>query len=114
MNVSEAIRTKRAVRQYQGKPLPEEAVFTILNAGRRAQSSKNTQPWQFIAIRDRRRLEKLAECGTYASHLSGAALGVAILTPDPSQRFSILFDVMSPVIQVLGELFAGVDGDVFR
>jgi len=92
MNVSEAIRTKRAVRQYQGKPLPEEAVFTILNAGRRAQSSKNTQPWQFIAIRDRRRLEQLAECGTYASHLSGAALGVAILTPDPSQRFSILFD----------------------
>jgi nitroreductase len=92
MKVSEAIRKKRAVRQYQGKPLPDEAVVAILKAGRRAQSSKNTQPWHFIAIRDRQRLKQLAELGTYAGHLSGAALGVAILTPDPSQRFSIMFD----------------------
>jgi nitroreductase len=92
MNVSEAIRKKRAVRHYQDKPLPEETVHAILNAGRRAQSSKNTQPWHFIAIQDRHRLEKLAECGTYAGHLAGSAFGVAILTPDPAQRFSIMFD----------------------
>jgi nitroreductase len=30
--------------------------------------------------------------GTYAGHLAGAALGVAILTPDPASRFSVLFD----------------------
>lgn len=92
MNVSEAIRTKRAVRQFQDRPLPREAILTILNAGRRAQSSKNTQPWQFIAITDKVLLAALAETGTYASHLAGAALGVAILTPDPASRFSIMFD----------------------
>lgn len=92
MDVAEAIRTKRAVRQFQDKPLTEEAVRIILNAGRRAQSSKNTQPWQFIAIQDRTTLSGLSECGTFAGHLAGAALGVAILTPDPEQRFSILFD----------------------
>lgn len=92
MNVAETIRTKRAVRQYQDKPLPEESVGAILNAGRRAQSSKNTQPWQFIAVQERSTLRALSECGTSAGHLSGAALGVAILTPDPDQRFSILFD----------------------
>jgi nitroreductase len=92
VNVSEAIRKKRAVRRFQDRPLPEEAVIAILHAGRRAQSSKNTQPWHFLAVQDRQRLEQLAECGTYASHLAGAALGVAILTPDPAQRFSIMFD----------------------
>jgi len=92
MNVFEAIRTKRAVRQFQDKAIPEEAMLTILNAGRRAQSSKNTQPWRFIAITDRTVLKALAETGTYASHLTGAALGVAILTPDPASRFSIMFD----------------------
>lgn len=92
MNVSDAIRTKRAVRQFKDEPLPEEAVLAILNAGRRAQSSKNTQPWQFIAIRKRETLQALSQCGTYASHLAGAALGVVILTPDPAQRFSIMFD----------------------
>lgn len=92
MQVTQAIRTKRAVRSFNDRPLSEEAVMTILNAGRRAQSAKNRQPWRFIAIQDRSRLEALSECGTYAGHMAGAALGIAILTPDPAQRWSIMFD----------------------
>ena len=92
MQVSQAIRTKRAVRSFTDEPLEDEAVEAILHAGRRAQSAKNSQPWQFIAIRDRDRLIALSECGTYAGHLAGAALGIAILTPDPDQRWSIMFD----------------------
>jgi len=93
MNVSEAIRMKRAVRQFQDKPLPEEAVQAILNAGRRAQSSKNTQPWHFVAVRDKTTLKALSECGAYATHLAGAALGIAILHSDPTERFQIMFDI---------------------
>jgi nitroreductase len=92
MDVSTAIHLKRAVRQFKDEQLPEEAVTAILNAGRRSQSSKNTQPWNFIAIRDKTQLKRLSECGTWAGHLAGAALGVAILIPDPSERFQILFD----------------------
>jgi|SRR5271157_147355 len=93
MDVSDAIRTKRAVRQFQEKPLPEGVVHKILNAGRRAQSSKNNQPWQFIAVREKGILEALSGTGTYASHLAGAALGVAILAPNPDDKFQTLFDV---------------------
>lgn len=92
MQVSEAIRLKRAVRSFTEEPIPEESVQAILNAGRRAQSAKNRQQWQFIAITKREILEQLSELGTYAGHLAGAALGVAILTPDPAQRWSIMFD----------------------
>ena len=92
MDVSEAIRTKRAVRQFRSDPLLDDAVRAILNAGRRAQSAKNTQPWQFIAIRDKEILKALSECGTWAGHLAGAALGVAILTPDPTAKFQTMFD----------------------
>ncbi len=92
MNVSDAIRLKRAVRKFQDKQLPEEAIRVILNAGRRSQSSKNEQGWQFIAIRDKATLKALSECGTYAGHLAGAAMGVAIVTPNPEGRFQDLFD----------------------
>jgi len=92
MNISEAIRMKRAVRQFADKPLPKDVIHTILNAGRRAQSSKNTQAWQFIAIQDKATLKALSECGTWAGHLAGATLGVAILTPDPMEKFQIMFD----------------------
>ena len=92
MNVSEAIRTKRAIRKFQDKPLPEDVVKAILNAGRRSQSSKNEQGWQFIAIRDKSILKALSECGQWAGHLAGAALAVAILTPDPTAKFQTMFD----------------------
>ena len=92
MNVSDAIRLKRAVRKFQDKPLPEEIVHAILNAGRRSQSSKNEQTWHFIAIRDKSILKALSECGEWAKHLAGAALGVAILTPDPTAKFQTMFD----------------------
>ncbi len=92
MNVSEAIRAKRAVRKFLENPLPDEAVRAILNAGRRSQSSKNGQAWQFIAIRDRDTLKALSTCGEWAGHLAGAALGVAILTPNPAEKFQTMFD----------------------
>ena len=85
MNVAEAIRTKRAVRQFTDQPLPDDAIRAILNAGRRSQSSKNTQPWQFVAIRDKNMLKQLSECGAYAGHLAGAALGVAIISPEATE-----------------------------
>jgi nitroreductase len=92
MNVYDAIRAKRAIRHFQDKPLPDEVVQQILNAGRLSQSSKNTQPWRFVAVRDRAILEALSKTGTWAGHLAGAAMGVAILTPNPDEKFQTLFD----------------------
>jgi nitroreductase len=83
---------KRAVRDFADQPIPKDHIDRILNAGRRAQSAKNRQPWEFIAIQDRTVLETLSGLGTWAGHLAGAALGVAILTPDPAIRWSIMFD----------------------
>ena len=93
MDVSTAIRYKRAVREFTSQPLQESDMLTILNAGRRAQSSKNTQPWYFIAITDKAILKALAECGASASHLAGAAMGVAIVHPDPAEKFQTMFDI---------------------
>jgi len=94
MNVLDAIRLKRSVRRFTSDPLPDDAVRSILNAGRRAQSSKNTQPWQFVAVTDRDILSQLSRTGDFAGHLAGAALGVMIVTPDdPERREWLMFDV---------------------
>jgi nitroreductase len=92
MQVQEAIRLKRAIRDFRPEPLPPQAIDAILYAGRRAQSAKNRQVWHFLAITERDTLQSLSKLGHFAGHLAGAALGVCILTPDPAQRWSILFD----------------------
>jgi nitroreductase len=92
MNVTDAIQTKRAVREFKDQRLDPDEVSSILYAGRRAQSAKNMQPWHFIAIQERANLKALSELGDFAGHLAGAALGVAIITPHPDVRFSIMLD----------------------
>lgn len=83
MNVGDAIRGKRAVRHFADRPLPEEVARRILDAGRRAQSSKNSQPWDFVAVRDKETLQALSRCGQSMGHVAGAALCVCLVTPSP-------------------------------
>jgi nitroreductase len=91
-----AIQTRRSVRAYQDRPLEAAHVDRILRAGRRAASSKNQQRRAFVVVRDRERLQALSKVGDYASPLAGAAMGVALVTEDPSTArapLSIYFDV---------------------
>lgn len=92
MEVSQAIKMKRAVREFADELIPEQQLMQVVNAGRRAQSSKNTQPWHFIVVRDRDTLVELSTLGQFAKQLAHAAAAIVILTPDPAERWSIMFD----------------------
>ncbi len=68
----------------------------ILHAGRRSGSSKNLQRWAFIVCRDREHLRELSVVGPWAAHLAGAAVGIALVTPDPAAAdapLSVMFDL---------------------
>lgn len=93
MNVSEAIRTKRANRLFTAQPISDELIEMILKAGRRAQSSKNGQAWKFLAITNREKLVEFSQCGHFAGHIAGAALAIALLSPDPTEKFQTMFDL---------------------
>jgi nitroreductase len=91
-----AIRTRRVVRRFADRPLAAEHLERILQAGRHANSSKNLQRWSFIVCRDRQHLRELAAVGPFAAHLAGAAVGIALVTPDPrgaDAPLSVLFDL---------------------
>jgi nitroreductase len=91
-----AISRKRAIRKFTGRPLEPEHLDRILHAGRRAGSSKNLQRWAFIVCRDRGHLRELSVVGPWAGHLAGAAVGIALVTPDPGAAdapLSVMFDL---------------------
>ena len=81
--VWQTIAEVRVVREFADRPLDPDHLERILRAGRRAGSSKNLQRWTFIVVRDRGRLQELAKVGPWAGHLAGAAVGIALVTPDP-------------------------------
>ena len=96
MSAWQAVSSKRMVREFADRPLDPEHLVRILNAGRRAASSKNLQRWEFIVCRDREHLRELAAVGTWADHLAGAAVGIALVTPrsrDADDPLSVMFDL---------------------
>ncbi len=88
MSVAEAIRRKRAIRRYRPEPVPEEVIEAILRAGRRAQSSKNTQPWTFILVTDREQLQRVSTAGNHAAHIPNAAFLIVLVGP-PGSEFDL-------------------------
>jgi nitroreductase len=73
-----AIVSRREVRQYDGRALPDDAVRRILDAGRLAGSSKNRQQRRFVIVRSR--VQEVAETVYVPRNVLGAALVVAVVT----------------------------------
>jgi len=100
----DAVRTKRAVREFADTPIPDADLDRIVRAGTRAHSSKNQQRWGFVVVRDRERLLALSKTGRYAGHVAGAAAAVAIVTPDPlgpGQPLSVIWDSGGAAAQMM-------------
>lgn len=60
MDVYEAIKVRKSVREFTSKPVPEAALKRILEAARLAPSACNRQEWRFIVVKDKKRRTKLA------------------------------------------------------
>src|ERR1044071_9230038 len=74
-----AIASKREVRQYDGRALPEDAVRRILDAGRVAGSGANRQGRRYVVVRSRSFVEQASEAVYAPDNLLGAALVVVVV-----------------------------------
>ena len=79
MNAFQAIVTKRDTRHYTAEPIAEEVLTRVLQAGRMAGSSKNTQPVRMVVVQARAAREELAECGDFAGHVKNCAAAIAVV-----------------------------------
>ena len=79
METFTCIRTRREIRDYLDKPISDESLRKILEAGRLAPSSKNSQPWHFVVIKNKETLKKLASLTPTGQHIGKAPLAIAVL-----------------------------------
>ncbi|MEE8469830.1 MAG: nitroreductase family protein [Dehalococcoidia bacterium] len=84
MEVMDAIKDRRSIRRFALRQVEEWKLDAALDAARWAPSSKNSQPWEFIIVRDRDVLERIADEAVYGKHIASAPLAVAFVT-DPSK-----------------------------
>ena len=79
MSVYDTIRTMLAVREYDSRPIPEEIVQRIVEAGRLTGSSMNGQPWHFVVVQDRDTLRRMGELEAHGPYIAQAPLAIAIV-----------------------------------
>lgn len=83
METWDAIRARRNVREYTDREIARGDLERILEAGRRAPSSMNWQPWDFVVVTEREQLRKLSEVWKGAGHVATAAATVALVARIP-------------------------------
>jgi nitroreductase len=81
METWDAITARRNVRDFDDRPLPRELLERILEAGRRAPSARNRQPWDFVVVTGREQLTELAKVAPGAGHVATSAAAIALILP---------------------------------
>lgn len=78
MDALDTIFTRRSIRRYTNDLVTEEQVKILLEAGMNAPSANNRQPWHFVVVDERERLNAIMGVHPYAKMLAQAPLAIIV------------------------------------
>lgn len=78
LSILELIKSRRSVREFEDKEIPEEIIEEILEAGRWAPSGLNNQPWRFIVVKEPDIKNKLGEFTRYSKIIENAKIAIVV------------------------------------
>jgi nitroreductase len=76
--VFEAVRTVLAIREFQDKPIPDDVLRRIVEAGHLTASARNLQPWHFVIVKDREGLRELGVLVKTGPYIAGSAAAILL------------------------------------
>ena len=109
MEAWDAICARRNVRQYRPEPVPDEDLNRIAEAGWRAPSAKNRQPWDFVIVTDPGQLQELSTVWRGAGHIAGAPAAIALVVPVPPDDRRLVTDTYDIGQATMAMMIAATD-----
>ena len=80
MELLQILQNRKSIRKYTDEAIPEESLKKVLQAGLLSASSRSICPWEFIVVRDKETLVKMADCRIGAAEmLKNAACAVVVV-----------------------------------
>jgi nitroreductase len=120
----EVLLSRRSIRKFQQKAVPDAMVQKILEAAMEAPSAGNQQPWRFIVIRDRAMLNDIPSVHPYAGMLKEADLAILVVADVSAEKYPGYFPqdcsaatqniLLAAHAQGLGSVWLGVFPDEER
>ena len=88
MDALDVILKRRVTRNFKGDPVSDHKLIQIVEAGRHAMSARNLQPWQFVIVRDRDKLNQLGALCSTGRFIAEAPAAVAVLKDLSNKRWA--------------------------
>ncbi len=105
--------TRRSIRRFQGKDVSLDLLLKILDIARYAPSARNSQPWEYIIVKDKELKEKLGKIHPYAEPLLDAPAGILVVCDKNASPTSYMLDCANTVMYILLALHAHGLGGVW-
>jgi nitroreductase len=82
MDFFETVVSRCSVREYDGKTIDDDTLGAIVDAGRRAPTARCVEPWEFIAVRDKKKLNSISRMAPNGAFIKGAAAAIVLVCKD--------------------------------
>lgn len=83
MQLIDMLQNRRSVRKYSDEAIDDDSLKQILQAGLLSASSRGKKPWEFIVVKDRKMLDKMALCRNGSANMLKDAFAAIVVIADP-------------------------------
>ena len=87
MDAFEVLHTRRSIRQFLNRPVGEDLVKELLSAAMSAPTAGGIQPWRFVVITDREKLDKIPDFHPYEGMIKQAPLAILVCGDTTSANY---------------------------
>jgi len=88
----EPLLSRRSIRRFEDREVPDELLLKAVDVARQAPSARNSQPWHFVIIKDREKLEELSKIHVGAAPLRNAKAAIVVLADIEASPHSYVAD----------------------
>lgn len=79
------LRQRRSIRRFEGREVEEDKIDLLIETMLRAPSSRGLNPWEFVVVRDREMLKRLAQAKPHGASFIGKAPLAIVVCADPAR-----------------------------
>jgi len=118
MDVFQAINKRRSVRSFSTEPIAADLVQKLIAAAMQAPSAGNQQPWRFIVVTDRAKLEQIPKFHPYCKMVTQASTAIVVCGDPRGKKWPDLWPqdcsaavqnlLLAAVAQGIGAVWTGV------
>lgn len=82
METFDAIKARCSVREFSDKKIPKDLIEKIIDCGRVAPTARGEEPWEFVAVTDKKILKAIADIADYGKFIANSACAIAVCCKD--------------------------------